>query len=82
MALDKRWLSVFILCYINLINYMDRYTVAGKIFFDSLVMSVGSWILINPIFFYPQDINSVSKGQIISKANFEVFTCPSIESKH
>jgi len=29
MALDKRWLSVFILCYINLINYMDRYTVAG-----------------------------------------------------
>jgi len=29
MALDKRWLSVFILCFINLINYMDRYTVAG-----------------------------------------------------
>ena len=27
----KRWISVCILCFINLINYMDRYTVAGKI---------------------------------------------------
>ena len=49
MALDKRWLSVFILCYINLINYMDRYTVAGKNIFDGLLMSVGSWSLINVV---------------------------------
>lgn len=24
------WLTVIVLCYVNLINYMDRYTVAGK----------------------------------------------------
>ena len=28
--LTKRWISVLILCFINLINYMDRYTIAGK----------------------------------------------------
>merc|ERR1719412_885295 len=27
--LTRRWVSVIILCFINLINYMDRYTVAG-----------------------------------------------------
>lgn len=26
----KEWVSVFVLCYVNLINYMDRFTVAGK----------------------------------------------------
>lgn len=24
------WVSVSVLCYVNLINYMDRFTVAGK----------------------------------------------------
>ena len=28
----RRWTSVAILCFINLINYMDRYTVSGKSF--------------------------------------------------
>lgn len=26
------WLTVGILCFVNLINYMDRFTVAGKFF--------------------------------------------------
>lgn len=26
----QEWATVIILCYVNLINYMDRYTVAGK----------------------------------------------------
>lgn len=26
----KEWSTVIILCFVNLINYMDRYTVAGK----------------------------------------------------
>lgn len=25
-----QWITVSILCYVNLINYMDRYTVAGE----------------------------------------------------
>lgn len=25
----KQWISVAILCFVNLINYMDRYTMAG-----------------------------------------------------
>lgn len=24
------WLTIIILCYVNLINYMDRFTIAGK----------------------------------------------------
>lgn len=28
----KRYVSVAILCLINLINYMDRFTIAGKLF--------------------------------------------------
>lgn len=27
----KEWVAVTILCFVNLINYMDRYTLAGKI---------------------------------------------------
>lgn len=27
------WLTVIVLCYINLINYMDRFTVAGMYFY-------------------------------------------------
>jgi len=27
-----QWLTVIILCYVNLINYMDRFTLAGKYF--------------------------------------------------
>ena len=30
--MKQRWVSVAILCFINLINYMDRYTVSGKTF--------------------------------------------------
>lgn len=26
----RQWLTVAILCYVNLINYMDRFTIAGK----------------------------------------------------
>ncbi|KAL1140201.1 hypothetical protein AAG570_000133 [Ranatra chinensis] len=26
----KQWITVIILCYVNLINYMDRYTIAGR----------------------------------------------------
>lgn len=26
----KEWITVLILCFINLINYMDRMTIAGK----------------------------------------------------
>lgn len=26
----KEWIMVFILCFVNLINYMDRFTLAGK----------------------------------------------------
>ncbi|KAF7274132.1 hypothetical protein GWI33_013188 [Rhynchophorus ferrugineus] len=29
----KEWVSVGVLCYVNLINYMDRFTVAGKMGF-------------------------------------------------
>lgn len=27
----SQWLTVFVLVYVNLINYMDRFTLAGKI---------------------------------------------------
>lgn len=26
----KEWITVAVLCFVNLINYMDRFTVAGK----------------------------------------------------
>lgn len=26
----SQWITVLILCFVNLINYMDRYTIAGK----------------------------------------------------
>ena len=26
----KEWLTVIILCFVNLINYMDRFTIAGN----------------------------------------------------
>lgn len=26
----REWIAVFILCFVNLINYMDRFTIAGK----------------------------------------------------
>lgn len=26
----RQWLTVVVLCYVNLINYMDRFTIAGK----------------------------------------------------
>lgn len=29
----KEWIVIAILCFINLINYMDRFTLAGKFFF-------------------------------------------------
>lgn len=28
----KEWIIVFILCFVNLINYMDRFTLAGEFF--------------------------------------------------
>lgn len=28
---SKEWFTVAVLCFINLINYMDRFTIAGKI---------------------------------------------------
>lgn len=28
----REWIMVFILCFVNLINYMDRFTLAGKFF--------------------------------------------------
>ena len=27
----SQWVTVLILCFVNLINYMDRYTIAGKL---------------------------------------------------
>lgn len=27
-----KWITVIILCYVNLINYMDRFTLAGEYF--------------------------------------------------
>jgi hypothetical protein len=32
------WLTIIVLCYVNLINYMDRFTIAGKTIF---ILSVG-----------------------------------------
>lgn len=32
----RHWLTVLILCFVNLINYMDRYTIAGE--FDFLII--------------------------------------------
>lgn len=26
----REWIAVFILCFVNLINYMDRFTIAGE----------------------------------------------------
>jgi hypothetical protein len=26
----REWVAVFVLCFVNLINYMDRFTIAGK----------------------------------------------------
>lgn len=26
----SEWFAMFVLCFVNLINYMDRYTIAGK----------------------------------------------------
>ena len=31
------WLTLAILTFVNLINYMDRYTIAGKLFFNLLI---------------------------------------------
>jgi len=28
-----QWITVAVLCYVNLINYMDRYTMAGKLIY-------------------------------------------------
>lgn len=28
----REWIAVIVLCFINLINYMDRFTLAGKFF--------------------------------------------------
>lgn len=27
----REWLTVLVLCYVNLINYMDRFTIAGEL---------------------------------------------------
>lgn len=27
----REWTAVFILCFVNLINYMDRFTIAGEL---------------------------------------------------
>lgn len=29
-VLYSEWFAMFVLCFVNLINYMDRYTIAGK----------------------------------------------------
>lgn len=31
----SQWITVLILCFVNLINYMDRYTIAGTFLFVS-----------------------------------------------
>lgn len=31
----SQWVTVAILCFVNLINYMDRYTIAGQFLFFS-----------------------------------------------
>jgi hypothetical protein len=36
---SKEWFTVAVLCFINLINYMDRFTIAGKV---SLFLTVKS----------------------------------------
>jgi hypothetical protein len=36
-----QWLTIIILCYVNLINYMDRYTIAGKNFYFSCWLNTG-----------------------------------------
>lgn len=35
------WLTIIILCYVNLINYMDRFTIAGKDTYRFGWLSVG-----------------------------------------
>jgi hypothetical protein len=35
------WLTIIILCYVNLINYMDRFTIAGKNFYFSCWLNIG-----------------------------------------
>lgn len=32
----RQWIAIFILCFVNLINYMDRFTIAGQCSFSSL----------------------------------------------
>lgn len=31
------WITVAVLCFVNLINYMDRFTVAGESFFTNTI---------------------------------------------
>jgi hypothetical protein len=35
------WLTIIILCYVNLINYMDRFTIAGKNFYFRCWLNTG-----------------------------------------
>lgn len=34
----REWITVIILCFVNLINYMDRFTLAGEWFMIVLIM--------------------------------------------
>ena len=33
-----QWITVIILCYVNLINYMDRFTIAGKPYAENFIL--------------------------------------------
>lgn len=35
------WLTIIILCFVNLINYMDRFTIAGKNIYFSCWLNIG-----------------------------------------
>lgn len=32
------WFAMFVLCFVNLINYMDRFTIAGKFYISTLLV--------------------------------------------
>jgi len=31
------WITIAVLCFVNLINYMDRFTIAGEFYFPVLI---------------------------------------------
>lgn len=42
-----QWFTVIVLCFVNLINYMDRFTIAGEFFLQPLLIQKNSCNLIH-----------------------------------